>query len=200
MLVQPCRSCGAAECPPAAGSAVRHEQVSQNKGVLKMDSIYHRISVRKYEHRPVEDEKIREILKAAMQAPSAGNQQPWEFWVVKERSEIQALSEASPYAGCAAGAPVVIVPAYRTENLRFPEYAQIDMSIAQQNMWLMTDKLGLGGVWLGIAPVRKRMDAVKKILGLPENFEPFSLFPLGYPAESRPQQDRFDEKRIHYVG
>jgi nitroreductase len=164
-----------------------------------MNSIYHRISVRKYENRPVEDEKIREILRAGMQAPSAGNQQPWEFWVVKEHKKIQALSVASPYAGCAAGAPVVIVPAYRTEGLRFPEFAQIDLAIAQENMWLMTDSLGLGGVWLAVAPIRERMDAVRKVLGLPEKIEPFSLFALGWPAESRMQQNRFDEKRIHYA-
>ena len=74
-----------------------------------------------------------------------------------------------------------------------------DMSIAQENMWLMTDSLGLGGVWLGIAPVPDRMENVKKVLNLPDNLEAFSLFPVGYPAESRPQQDRFDESRIHFV-
>ena len=49
-----------------------------------MNSIFHRISVRKYEDRPVETEKIMEILKAGMQAPSACNQQPWEFYIVEE--------------------------------------------------------------------------------------------------------------------
>lgn len=164
-----------------------------------MDSIYHRISVRRYEDRPVEEEKIREILKAGMQAPSAGNQQPWEFYVVTDSEKIQALSQCSAYARCAAGAPVVIVPVYRTEGLRFPEYAQIDLSIAQENMWLMTDSLGLGGVWLGIAPEEDRMEKVAKVLDLPENLKAFSLFPLGYPAESRPQKDRFEESRIHFV-
>lgn len=66
-------------------------------------------------------------------------------------------------------------------------------------MWLETDALGLGGVWLGIAPIRERMDAVAKILDLPDNVEAFSIFALGYPAEEKPQQDRFDESRIHFV-
>ena len=81
----------------------------------------------------------------------------------------------------------------------FPMYAQIDLSIAQENMWLETDALGLGGVWLGIAPLQERMDAVRQILNLPEDVEAFSIFALGYPAEEREQQDRFDESRIHYV-
>lgn len=164
-----------------------------------MDSIFHRVSVRQYEDREVENEKILQILKAGMQAPSAGDQQPWEFYVVTDKDTIRELSRVHAYSGCAAGAPVVIVAAYRTKGLIYPEYAQIDMSIAQENMWLETDALGLGGVWLGIAPIRERMDAVKKLLDLPDDLEAFSLFPLGYPAGTRPQRDRFEEDRIHYV-
>ena len=107
-----------------------------------MNSIFHRISVRKYEDRPVETEKIMEILKAGMQAPSACNQQPWEFFVVTDKEKIQKLSKVTPYTGCAAGAPVVIVPVYYTEGLVAPSFAQIDMAIAQQNIWLETDALG----------------------------------------------------------
>ena len=93
----------------------------------------------------------------------------------------------------------MIVPVYRKEGLVVQDMAQIDMSIAQENIWLETDALGLGGVWIGIAPMRDRMDLVHDILKLPENVEVFSLFALGYPAESRKQQDRFDESRIHFV-
>lgn len=164
-----------------------------------MNSIFHRISVRKYEDKPVEKEKIMQILKAGMQAPSACNQQPWEFYVVTDKEKIQKLSESTPYSKCAAGAPVVIVPVYRTKGLVSPLFAQIDLSIAQENIWLETDALGLGGVWIGIAPVEDRMEYVHKLLELPEDVKVFSLFALGYPAESREQQDRFEEDRIHFI-
>ena len=164
-----------------------------------MSSIYSRASIRKYEKRPVEREKILEVLRAGMQAPSAGNQQPWEFYVVTNRETIQALSKVSPYSGCAADAPAVIVCVYRKDDLKFPVYAQIDMAIAQENIWLRTDELGLGGVWLGIAPEQDRMDSVRKILDLPDNLEAFSLFAMGYSAQMRKQQDRFEEDRIHFV-
>ena len=68
-----------------------------------------------------------------------------------------------------------------------------------ENLWLETDAQGLGGVWLGIAPLEDRMSAVAEVLSLPENHKAFAIFPYGYPAEERAQQDRFDEKRIHYV-
>ena len=164
-----------------------------------MNSIFHRTSIRKYENKPVEKEKIRQILRAGMQAPSACNQQPWEFYVVTEQEVILKLSKVRPYSGCAANAPVVIVPVYRKNGLVAPDYAQIDMAIAQENIWLETDAQGLGGVWFGIAPVRERMDAVHQILKLPQDVEVFSMFSLGYPAENKIQEERFEECRIHYI-
>ena len=147
----------------------------------------------------MEQEKLTKILRAGMQAPSAGNQQPWEFYVVTNPEKIVALSKCHRFAGCAAKAPVLIVPVYRKEGLWLPQYAQIDMAIAQENMWLETDALGLGGVWLGIAPEQERMDKVAAILSLPDNLAAFSIFALGYPAKQGAQQDRFDPARIHYA-
>lgn len=163
-----------------------------------MNSIEHRVSIRQYLDRPVEPEKLQSILRAAMQAPSAGNQQPWEFYVVTDGEKIRRLSEVSPYAGCASGAPVVIVPVYRVQ-CPMPEYAQIDLSVAVENLWLEADAQGLGGVWLGIAPIEERMRAVEGILELPPTLRAFALFPCGYAARTRQQQDRFDPDRIHFV-
>lgn len=162
-----------------------------------MNSIYHRISVRKYQDRPVEREKTLAMLRAAMQAPSAGNQQPWEFYVVTDKERLRQLSEITPYAGMTKDAPAAIVAAYRKECW-MPQFAQIDLSIAMENLWLETDAQGLGGVWLGIAPAEDRMEAVERVMGMPDTLRAFAIFPYGYPGESRPQQDRFDAGRIHW--
>lgn len=163
-----------------------------------MDTIFHRTSIRKYLDHKIEEDKITEILRAAMAAPSAGNQQPWEFYVVREKEKLQQLAGTSPYAGCTAGAPVAFVICYR-KDCRMPEYAQIDLSAATENLLLKVDELGLGAVWLGIAPLQERMDAVRKVLEIPEELEVFAIVPCGYPGEERKQQNRFDENRIHYV-
>ncbi len=163
-----------------------------------MDHIFTRVSIRKYQDRPVEKEKTMAILRAAMQAPSAANQQPWEFYVVTNKEKLQALSQVSPYAGMTKNAPVAIVAVYRRDCL-LPSYAHIDLSIAMENLWLETDAQGLGGVWLGIAPIEERMKAVEEILEIPDTLRAFAIFPYGYPAEERKQQDRFEESRIHYV-
>lgn len=164
-----------------------------------MNEIFTRVSIRKYENRAVEPEKLTQILKAAMAAPSAGNQQPWEFYVVTDKDKIQGLSGISPFAACAQNAPVVIVPCYRTENIRWSETVLLDLSCATENMLLEIASLGLGGVWLCAAPMEDRMERAEKVLELPKGLKPFALVPMGYPAETRTQQDRFDEARIHFV-
>ena len=166
---------------------------------MEMNEIFKRVSIRRFEDRPVEDEKITEILRAAMAAPSAGNQQPWEFYVVRDREKIKALARISPYAGPAAKAPVVLVPCYRTEGLRFPVNAVVDLSIATENMLLMITSLGLGGVWLGVAPEEGRVAKADAILGIGDTLHAFALVPVGYPAEEKEQQDRFEAERIHYI-
>ena len=163
-----------------------------------MNSIYHRTSVRTYQNKPVEREKIEAILRAAMQAPSAGDQQPWEFYVVTNREKLLALSQAHRYAGMVKDAPVAIVAAYRTACW-MPAFAQIDLSSAMENLWLETDSQGLGGVWLGIAPLEDRMATVEAILELPDTLRAFAIFPLGYPVQVRPQRDRFDPARIYWM-
>ena len=163
-----------------------------------MNNIFTRVSIRKYQDRPVEKEKTMAILRAAMQAPSAANQQPWEFYVVTNKEILKKLSEVSPYAGMTKDAPAAIVSVYR-KDCKIPAYAQIDLSIAMENLWLETDAQGLGGVWLGIAPIEERMKAVEDILNLPDTLRAFAIFPYGYPAEERVQQDRFEQDRIHYV-
>ena len=163
-----------------------------------MNSIFHRISVRKYKDTPVEQEKIEQMLKAAMAAPSACNQQPWEFYVVTDKNVIGQLSESSPYAKCAKGAPLVFVPCYRSEGIA-PEYFNIDMSAAVENLMLEADDLGLGAVWMGISPDETRMNAVRNVLNIPEHLHAFALVPCGYPAEEREQENRYDESRVHYI-
>ncbi len=162
-------------------------------------NIFTRVSVREFENKMVEDEKIEDMLRAAMAAPSAGNQQPWEYYVIKDKSVLEQISMSSPYAGCAKDAPVAFVACYRTEGICFPEYAEIDMGASVENLLLEATEHHLGAVWLGIAPVEERMEKVAEILHLPKNLKAFAIIPCGYPIEQLPQENRFDKQRVHYV-
>ncbi|MBR2801027.1 MAG: nitroreductase family protein [Erysipelotrichaceae bacterium] len=163
-----------------------------------MKEIFHRTSIRRYLDKEIEEEKIERLLKAAMQAPSAANQQPWEFTVVTNKDVLKELAKVSPYAGMLEGAAAGIAVLAR-KDCRIPGYAYIDCSIASENLWLEADHLGLGAVMLGIAPIEERMQKAAEILQLPADLEVFALFALGYPAEERKQQDRYDPARVHYV-
>lgn len=163
-----------------------------------MNAIFTRTSVRKFEDRPVEKEKIEKLLQAGFVAPSAGNQQPWEFYVVTKRETIEALAKTSPYAVSAAKAPVVLVIAARKDVI-FPGITDIDCAIATENLWLELEELGLGGVMMAVSPVPERMEAVRQILNLPDNQYAFALLPFGYPVGKKPQVDRYDAKNIHWV-
>lgn len=164
-----------------------------------MNSIFHRVSIRKYQEKPVEEEKIELLLKAGMQAPSACNQQPWEFYVVTDKETIQKLSGSTPYAGAAKGAPLVMVPCVRKNGLMAPSLGEVDLAICTENILLEADELGLGAVMMAVAPDAERMEAVRRICDIPSRLDPFCLIPVGYPAEGHPQQDRYDTSRIHRI-
>ena len=163
-----------------------------------MKEIFTRTSVRQFEAREIEPEKIQEILRAGFSAPSALNQRPWEFFVVTNKETLQALSKTSPYAGTVAKAPAAIVICYR-KNIKAVEFANIDCAIAAENILLELESLGLGGVFLAIAPLEERIQNVQQVLSLPENLAPFNIIPFGYPKNKRVPKDRFDQDCVHYI-
>ena len=164
-----------------------------------MDAIFDRSSIRRFEDREVEEDKINRILRAGMAAPSGGNQQPWEFFVVRDKEITKRLSQSSPYAGSAANATVVIVPCFKSQGLIYPELIDMDMSACIENMLVEITALGLGGVWLSIAPYNDRMSNVGEILGIGDKLKAFALIPVGYPSGSIRRTDRYEEERIHYI-
>ncbi len=165
-----------------------------------MNEIFTRVSIRKFTDQPVEKEKIVAMLRAAMQAPSAHNQQPWEFYVISDKAMLEQLSHISPYSMCIKNAPLAIVSAYRTDpELPSPKFFHVDMSIAMENLWLEATHQGLGGVWIGTAPREEVMKAVEEIVGIPEGQRAFAVFPFGYPAQEKSQQDRLHAERLHWL-
>lgn len=161
-----------------------------------MDEIFRRVSIRCFQNKPVEDDKVERLLRAAMAAPSACNQQPWEFYLVADSLRLAALAACSSYAGCLREAPLGIVVCSR-RDCPAPEYAQIDCAAAVENLLLETVHQGLGAVWLGIAPLPARMEAARQVLELPDTLDAFAFIACGYPAEDSPQQNRYDPARVH---
>lgn len=163
-----------------------------------MNSVMSRRSIRKYTEEKVSEETVRELLKAAMAAPSAGNQQPWEFIVIRDRETMLKIIEVHKYAHMLKETQVAIVVCGDEAKEKFKGYWVQDCSAATENILIQAQELGLGGVWLGVYPMEDRVKAIKEILNIPSSVIPLSIVSLGYPAESREPADRYDETRIHF--
>lgn len=163
-----------------------------------MDEIFARASVREFQEKAIDPRKVKEIMKAAMAAPSAGNQQPWEFYIVTDRDLRGKLSRCSRYAGPAEKAPLCIVPC-SVKRVRHADYVEQDMAACCQNILLAATSLGIGSVWLGMAPKENRMEMVRNALNIPQHLDPFAVIALGYPAsEPEERENRFDIEKIHF--
>ena len=148
------------------------------------EAINKRYSVREYDARLVEEEKLLKILEAGRLAPSASNRQEWRFIVVKDKELREKLSKAAKNQVFVAQAPIVIAACAVTDNhkmtcgqLCYP----IDVAIAIDHMTLAAVELGLGTCWVGAF----FEEEVKKILKIPKEIRTVELLTLGYPKEKK---------------
>ncbi|OGC08396.1 NADH dehydrogenase [candidate division WOR-1 bacterium RIFOXYA2_FULL_36_21] len=162
------------------------------------EAIKTRRSIRKYEELKVPDELIQKLLSSAMQAPSAGNQQPWHFIVITDKNILQQCSKIHVNAPMAKDAALAILVCGDVVLERHKDYWPQDCSAAIQNVLLAAHDMGFGAVWCGVYPRKERVDGFKKFFNLPENVIPFALIPIGYPAEKKSPDNRFKEDRVHY--
>jgi nitroreductase len=176
--------------------------LSQNifrKGISNMDTseaILTRRSIRKFIDHPIPDEQIEKLLRAAMQAPSARNQQPWQFIVIDDRAILNAIPQIMPNASMAARSPLGILICGDLSLETSPGYWVVDCSAATENILLAAHSMGLGACWCGVYPRQERIDGLRKLLGLPENVMAHSLVVVGQPAEQPKPENRFRNDRV----
>ena len=180
-------------------SADAHQSVNAEQAVL--DNIATRTSVRDYEARTVEKEKIEKMLRAAMAAPTAMNKQPWHFVVVDQRNVLDALAGANPYAKMLKKAPLAIVVCGNTDKMiegGGRDFWIQDASAATENLLLAAHAMGLGAVWTGAYPSEERCISISKVLSLSDNLVPLNMIVVGYPAEQPQPKQKFKEENVSY--
>jgi len=160
-----------------------------------LKQIQQRYSVRSYQKRPVEKEKLETILQAARLAPSAKNIQEWRFIVVQDADTRKKLCVAANNQAFVGEAPVVIVGCtavsdyvMRCGHLAYP----IDVAIAMEHMVLQAVEEGLGTCWVGSFYEEK----VKAVLGIPATVRVVQLLTLGYPADTLRASNRLALEKI----
>ena len=162
-----------------------------------MEALLTRRSIRKYTSQPVPEQLVKHLLEAAMCAPSARNQQAWQFLVIRDRAKLVELQQVHPNVP-SSGAALAIVVCGDLAAETAPGFWVQDCAAATENLLLAAHASGLGAVWSGVYPREERVDALRKLFHLPDSFVPLSVIAIGYPAESKGRQERYSSSKVHF--
>jgi nitroreductase len=157
-----------------------------------IEAIKTRRSVRAYQQRPISRDILKDLVDCGRLAPTAMNQQPWEFVVVTEAAMLRRLAELIGHAQFMLTAPAAIVVLCKPLNW----YVE-DASAATQNLLLAAQAHGMGSCWVA-GDKQPYADAVRQALGAPEGYVVFSLVTLGYPAEAASKDKRPLDQVLHW--
>ncbi len=169
-----------------------------------------RRSIRKYQDKEVKEEIIKKVIDAGRLAPTGGNMQPWEFIIVKEKANINRITDAtfigfdkesSMKQDWLRNAPALIVVCvdFKRTIARYGEMgrkiALFDNAAAIENMLLAATALELGSCWVSGFDTEE----LKRVMGIDGQVEPISILPLGYPEYIPGRPNRFSYNEIvHY--
>ena len=160
-----------------------------------------RRSIRKFQAgKPVTKEQIDQLLGAAMLAPSARNERPWEFIAVTKREILDTIAQLLPNARVCATAPAaIVVVALPQADGPAKGYFPQDCGAATQNILLEAVSQGLGACWCGVYPVEDRVESLKKLLHISGEKIPFNVIGIGIPGETPDRKGFFDEAKVTYI-
>ena len=164
------------------------------EGAIKL-----RKSVRSYLPKPIENEKIEQLIEAARFAPSASNRQEWRFVVVVDERKRRLMVDAACGQDFVANASCIFICCAETDlhvmtckQLSYP----IDVAIAIDHITLRAVELGLGTCWIGAF----YEDKVKEIANIPEEIKVVELLTIGYPVNTNlVQKRRLPLEDIYYT-
>lgn len=165
-----------------------------DKAKQVLDLLYSRRSCRSYvQGKPVPHSDVDLLLKAAMAAPSACNLQPWEFIVIEDAQQVEAVRAHVP--GGQYPAPLVMVVCARTEYVPWGGNSwQIDCAAAIENMLTLATAMGLAGLWIGDYDE----DALRALLDIPDGVEIVNVVYFGYPAEEKAAITRYKDEAVYW--
>lgn len=166
----------------------------------ELSFIFKRRSVRSYAGEPVSKEMVKDLLEAAMAAPSACAKDPWRFVVVRDRDRLARIADGLPNGKTLPKAAVGIVVAGDMDAAHSGELSYLlqDCSAAIENILLAATAFGLGACWLGIHPREDRVAHVMSLMKMPDSWVPVSVIAIGWPVDSQPPRTRYKETSVFY--
>lgn len=164
-----------------------------------LEAIRTRRSIRKFEERSLPRDVIEILLRAAMSAPSARDEQPWRFVAVTDASLLRAIPKFHPGAEAAKECQAGILVSFDPSFDHLAEYWIQDLAASTQNILLAAHSLGLGACWIGAHPIADLENGFRDLFSLPAGHVPVAFVALGYPAESLPSRDTYRPDRVKWL-
>ena len=163
-----------------------------------IEAIYARRSIRKYEGRPVEKEKLLELCKLGAAGPSATNKRPWSFIIIDEKEALDKLRSSTMFGRFGAPAAIVVCADMRRTAPVGKGFWIQDCAAGMENILLGAVEMGLGAVWIGVAPIKPAMWFLSRVLSLPRLIKPLGIAYIGYPAEEKEARTQFEDSMLRW--
>lgn len=169
-----------------------------------MAAILTRRSIRKFKNADVPDSIVKQLIKAAVSAPSAWNQQAWHYIVIRDKEKILSFQNFHPYALPAINTAniVIIVCADILSSSQkkkgLESFLPVDCALSASNILLAAHVLGLGAVYISLWPKEERMQGARDEFSIENRYMPFCFIPIGYPAETR-EKKHFEIPSVEHV-
>lgn len=163
-----------------------------------LEAIFTRRSIRKYTGEPISDQDMETVLRAGFHAPSAHNYQPWEFIILRDKSNMERIAKVHPYAKMLPHAEACIIVCGDNKKQTTTGFLIEDCSAAIQNILIAAHGIGLGAVWCGLYPVTHLTQEVNKVCSLPDHIVPVGMVVLGHKGEEKKTVDKYDSTKVHH--
>jgi nitroreductase len=162
-----------------------------------LSAIMTRRSIRAFKPDPVDEATIKQLVSAGMAAPSARNRRPYHFVTITDPAARKTLKDKSMFGKMLYQAPLAI--AVCGDKLLQPihDFLLEDCAAATENVLLAAHALGLGAVWIGVFALTGWAKFIAKTLDLPSHVIPVALIAIGFPDETKPDRDRYEDAKWH---
>ncbi len=185
----------------------KNEKVSEvvlSAEEVALENIMTRTSVRQYTNERVSEEMVETMLRAGMAAPTAGNRQPWEYYVVRDTNIIKQFSQVTKYAAPMNAYTKLAIIVCGVPSQSFPDaplYWVQDASAATENILLAAHAIGLGAVWCGVYPREERVDLLRNMISAPSDLVPLNIIMVGHLDPNVPIiiKDKWKPEKVHYI-
>lgn len=165
-----------------------------------IENIATRRSIRKYTNEEVSKETLELLLTAAMNAPSACNQQARYFIVVTQKEKLEKLSRLHSGVNFVKNASAAIIICGEPSAATLDYYWIDDCAAATQNLLLAAHSLGLGTTWTGIGHEdSESINFFRQTLTIPDQYIPFAMVPVGYPAEQKAPNNNYKKEKLLWM-